>query len=212
MRVLIGCESSGIVRDAFAALGHNAWSCDLKPSERPGNHLTADLLSVLDFIPAWDLLIAHPPCTYLAGSGLHWTVRGVRPLTETLEAAEFVERIVAANIPRIAIENPVGFLSRTLRKPDQIIQPFEFGDDASKATCLWLRGLPPLRPTKRIAGRIVNGCERFANQTDSGQNKLTPSAERPANRSRTYPGIAAAMAEQWGAAIAAAAGKAIDVR
>jgi hypothetical protein len=133
----------------------------------------------------------------LAGSGLHWTARGIRPLSLTEEAVDFVYRLLdeSRSIPQVALENPIGLLSRALRKPDQIIQPWEYGDDASKATCLWLRGLPLLRPTNILPG----GKEaRRANQTPSGQNKLGPSPERAMERAKTYPGIARAMAEQWG--------------
>lgn len=190
LRVLVACEYSGRVRDAFAQLGHDAWSCDLLPSERPGNHLQGDLFDFVD--RDWDLLVAHPPCTYLASSGLHWNKRRPERAALTEEALGFVLRIASLPIPRIAIENPVGCLSTRWRKPDQIIQPWQFGEDASKSTCLWLKGLPPLNPTMVILK------DRYANQTPSGQNRLGPSADRWKERSRTYEGIALAMAEQWG--------------
>lgn len=136
------------------------------------------------------------PTTYLCGSGIHWNNRG-RGWERTEQAVEFVLKLAEAPISQITIENPIGILSTRWRKPDQIIQPYEFGDDASKKTCLWLKGLPLLMPTQRVAGRIVNGRERWANQTDSGQNKLPPSVRRAAMRSETYPGIAAGMAAQW---------------
>ncbi len=199
MKVLVACERSGVVRDAFARLGHDAWSCDLLPSENGGKHIQKDAAIVAYWRgkQKWDLMIAHPPCTYFSSSGLHRTVRGERPLEKTLEALEFVYELIDAPIRKVCIENPIGFLSRALREPDQIIQPHEFGEDASKATCLWLRNLPPLKGTKKIEPRMVNGLPRWANQTDSGQNKLGPSKDRWALRSRTYQGIADAMAQQW---------------
>lgn len=201
MRILIACEFSGVVREAFAARGHDAWSCDLLPCEQGGNHIQGDVLSLLEE-RTWDLMVAHPPCTYLSVSGLHWNKRGRtvdgRPRAElTEEALTFVRRLMAAPIPRIAIENPVGCISTRIRKPSQIIQPYQFGHDASKATCLWLKGLPTLRGTSFVAPRIVAGRPRWANQTDTGQNRLPPTPDRWALRSITYPGIAAAMADQW---------------
>ena len=196
MRVLIACEFSGTVRDAFARKGHDAMSCDLLPTEKPGPHYQGDILDVIH--SGWDLMIAHPPCTYLSSSGLHWNTRRPERAEMTEDALRFVTDLAAADIPRICIENPIGCLSTRWRKPDQIIQPFEFGHDASKATCLWLKGLPKLRPTGLIDPRIVNGRMRWGNQTDSGQNKLGPSADRWAKRSLTYDGIAEAMAQQWG--------------
>lgn len=195
MRVLVACEFSGIVRDAFTDRGHYAMSCDLLPCERPGEHYQGDVRDLLDC--EWDLLIAHPPCTYLCSSGLHWNSRtpGRQALTE--DALEFVRELLAAPIPRIALENPVGCISTRIRKFDQAIQPYQFGHDASKKTCLWLKNLPPLQPTQIIEPRIVNGRSRWANQTDSGQNKLPPSKNRWALRSETYAGIAKAMADQW---------------
>ena len=193
MRVLVACESSGVVRDAFAALGHSATSCDLLPAS--GSHYQGDALDIIG--RGWDLMIAHPPCTYLSASGMHWTTRGLRDPQLTEAALDFVRDLMAAPIPRIAIENPVGAISTRIRKPDQYIQPHQFGADASKRTGLWLKGLPLLSPTEHIAPRIVNGRERWANQTDSGQNKLPPSADRWRERSKTYAGIAAAMAAQW---------------
>ena len=197
MRVLVACESSGTVRDAFDALGHDAWSCDLLPGERPGQHYEDDLFEVLDL--GWDLVIAHPPCTFLSSSGLHWNRRRPERAEQTAAALDFVRRIMAADVPRLAIENPVGCISTQIRRPDQIIQPWQYGDDASKTTCLWLRGLPPLVPTESVLPRMVDGRPRWANQTDSGQNRLGPSPTRWRERSRTYQGIADAMAEQWGA-------------
>jgi hypothetical protein len=142
-------------------------------------------------------MIAHPPCTYLCSSGLHWNKRRPGRAEETEKALEFVRRLLDAPMPRIALENPVGCISTRIRPYDQAIQPYQFGHDASKKTCLWLKNLPPLRPTKMVEPRMVNGKPRWGNQTDSGQNKLPPSADRWAIRSETYQGIAQAMAEQW---------------
>ncbi len=198
MRVLIACEFSGTVRDAFLRAGHYALSCDLLPCESgsSGDHYQGDVRDILDH--GWDLMIAHPPCTYLAASGMHWTTRGLRDPQLTEEALDFVRVLLDAPIARIALENPVGAITRRIRPPDQSIQPWQFGHDASKRTCLWLKNLPPLRPTNVIAPRIIDGRKRWGNQTDSGQNRLGPSADRWKIRSATYPGIAAAMVDQWG--------------
>ena len=196
MRVLIACEYSGSVRDAFRALGHDAMSCDLLPTDVPGPHHQGDVRDVLD--DGWDLMVAHPPCTYLSVSGMHWTARGLRDPQLTEDSLDFVRLLMAAPIPRVAIENPISVISSRIRKPDQIIQPHQFGHDASKSTCLWLKGLPLLRPTSNVEPRIVNGRKRWGNQTDSGQNRLAPSADRWKVRSATYAGIANAMADQWG--------------
>ena len=196
MKVLIACESSGTVRDAFIRSGHDAMSCDMLPTEQPGPHYQGDARDVLG--DGWDLLIGHPPCTYLSVSGMHWTTRGLRDPRLTEDALAFARLLMDAPIARIAIENPVSIISSRIRKPDQIIQPYHFGHDASKKTCLWLKGLPPLRPTSFVDPRIVDGKPRWDNQTDSGQNKLPPSKDRWRIRSKTYQGIADAMAEQWG--------------
>lgn len=196
VKILIACECSGRVRNAFSVRGHDAWSCDLKPSETPGNHIQDDVRNHLD--KGWDLIIAHPDCTYLCSSGLHWNGRRPGRQGRTEEAILFAMMFEKFS-PKVAVENPIGCLSSRWRKPDQIIQPYQFGDDASKSTCLWLKGLPLLKPTIFIEPRIVNGKKRWANQCDSGQNKLGPSPERAAERARTYQGIAEAMAEQWGA-------------
>ena len=195
LRVLVACEFSGTVRDAFAALGHEAWSCDLLPSVTPGLHYQGDVRDILT--QRWDLIIAHPPCTYLSVSGMHWTRRGLRDPQLTEDALEFVRLLMDASCAHVAVENPVSVISSRIRKPDQIIHPWMFGHDASKATCLWLRGLPALTPAQQVEPRIVNGRKRWANQTDSGQNRLGPSPDRWAKRAATYDGIARAMAEQW---------------
>lgn len=251
MRVLVACEYSGTVRDAFAARGHDAWSCDLLPTETPGQHYAGDVRDMLHAAP-WDLMIAHPPCTYLSVSGMHWTTRGLRDPQLTEDALDFVRLLMAAPIPRICVENPISVISSRIRKPEQIIQPWQFGDDASKKTCLWLKGLPQLERTvivppagyRRVAFaddmlececcgepfcpecndhyadcqcpgpmqdelfyKTVDGVlfaseteglkPLWANQTPSGQNKLGPSPDRWKERSKTYQGIADAMAEQW---------------
>jgi len=193
VKVLVACEFSGAVRDAFTARGHDAMSCDLLPAETPGRHYQGDVRDVLG--GGWDLMVGHPPCTYLAVSGLHWNKRRPERALLTEEALEFVGLLLNASIPRIALENPVGCISSRIRKPDQIIQPWQFGHDASKATCLWLKGLPLLQPTHVLPG---GRAARRANQTASGQNKLSPSKDRWKLRSLTYPGIAEAMATQWG--------------
>lgn len=248
-RVLIACEYSGIVRDAFKNAGDHAVSCDFLPTDSPGIHYRGDVSFLLDGWepvvystecmtddesslcqktdldcgecqcigptmsqveyttdndgnllgrpvdhPHWDLMIGHPPCTYLSSSGLHWNkrVKGRQELTD--EALEFVRLLMNAPIAKIALENPIGCISTKIRKPDQIIQPWQFGHDASKQTCLWLKGLPLLVPTDMV--KKPKG-ERYANQTPSGQNKLGPSKDRWKIRSETYRGIADAMAKQW---------------
>jgi hypothetical protein len=211
VRVLAACEYSGVVRDAFIAAGHDALSCDLLPTDSPGPHHQGDVLELLD--QNWDLMVAHPPCTYLTRAGLHWNKRvpGRAELTE--EALDFVRRLMAAPIPRIALENPPGCIGTRIdarqygfatRKATQSIQPYEHGHDAGKLTSLWLKNLPPLMPTRYVEGRVVgtdkrgNPIMRWANQTDSGQNRLGPSEDRWKLRSTTYAGIGAAMADQWG--------------
>ncbi len=196
MRVLVACEYSGVVRDAFIAAGHDAMSCDLLPTDVPGPHCMGDVRDVLS--GGWDLMVAHPPCDYLCVSGMHWTKRGLRDPKLTEDALDFVKLLMDAPIRLVAIENPVGVISTRIRRPDQIIQPYQYGHDASKKTCLWLKNLPLLRPTGFVEPRLVDGKERWANQTDSGQNRLGPSEDRWKERSKTYEGIAKAMAEQWG--------------
>lgn len=251
MRVLVACEYSGVVRDAFKSAGHNAWSCDFLPSESTGAHYEGDVRHMLEgwepvqFTsqcdsdgsgwchlrdvdpsecpcigptqdgveymekdgtlfgrlidhPHWDLMIAHPPCTYLCSSGLHWNSRTAGRSDKTEEALAFVKLLMDAPIPMIALENPVGCISTRIRKPDQIIQPWQFGHNASKSTCIWLKNLSPLISTEIYPPRMVNGKKRWGNQIDSGQNNLAPSEDRWKIRSRTYKGIADAMAQQWG--------------
>ncbi len=181
MRVLVACEFSGAVRDAFAAKGHDAWSCDLLPAETPGQHFECDVLTILD--QGWDLMVAHPPCTHLAVSGARWFKD---KLPEQAEALQFVRQLLDAPIPRIALENPVSIISSRIRKPDQVIQPWQFGHGETKATCLWLKGLPKLVPTDIVEGRTAK------------VHRMPPSPDRWKLRSLTYPGIAAAMAQQWG--------------
>ncbi len=193
MRVIIGCEFSGTVRDAFAKLGHDVLSCDLLPSEKPGNHYIGNVMDIL--YDGFDLLVAHPPCTYLAVSGLHWNGRVPGRAEKTEAALKFVQMLMDAPIDKICIENPVSCISSRIRKPDQIIQPWWFGEDASKKTCLWLKNLPLLAETNRLPG---DNKTRRANQTPGGQNKLGPSPDRWKDRSRTYQGIADAMAMQFG--------------
>jgi len=199
MNILVACEQSGRVRDAFIKRGHKAYSNDLEGVEveglYPDMHLYGDTRWYLN--DGWDMIIAFPPCTHLAVSGARYFAQK-RKDGRQQDAIEFFMDIAEADCPKIAIENPVGIMSTVWRKPDQIIQPYEFGDDASKKTCLWLKGLPLLVPTKRIKGRMVKGKERWANQTGSGQNRLGPSADRAKLRSETYPGISKAMAKQWG--------------
>ncbi len=180
MKVLVACEFSGTVRDAFARLGHDAWSCDLLPTESPGNHYQCDIFDVIE--NGWDLMIAHPPCTHLAVSGARWFKD---KLQEQEAALEFVRKLLSANIPKIALENPVSIISSRIRKPDQIIQPWQFGQGETKATCLWLKNLPKLVHTDIVPGREQR-CWREP-----------PGVDRWKKRSKTYQGIADAMADQW---------------
>jgi hypothetical protein len=181
MRVLVACEYSGTVRDAFIAKGHDAMSCDLLPTDKPGPHYQGDVFDVIN--DDWDLMIAHPPCTHLAVSGARWFKDKV---TEQEEALDFVRKLMNADIGRICIENPVSIISSRIRKPDQTIQPWQFGHGETKRTCLWLKGLPKLVPTDIVDGR------------DQRIWKLPPSPDRWKIRSATFQGIADAMANQWG--------------
>jgi hypothetical protein len=181
MKVLIACEYSGVVRDAFRAVGHDALSCDLLPTEVPGPHYVGDVRDLLN--DGFDLMIAHPPCTHLAVSGARWFGEKQR---EQAEALDFVRLLLNAPIPRIALENPVSIISSRIAKPNQIIQPWQFGHGEMKTTCLWLRGLPKLVPTDIVAGR------------EQRIHRMAPSPDRWKERSRTFTGIAEAMADQWG--------------
>jgi hypothetical protein len=223
LKVLIACESSGNTRREFCKLGHDAWSCDIQAADDGDeHHYQCDVREVLHM--PWDLLISHPTCTYLCSSGLHWNKRRPERAALTEEAVAFARVFIdgpeTAHIPKRVTENPIGCLSSRIRKPEQIIQPWQFGHNASKATCLWIDGLPLLVPTKYIDPRLVccgkvlpddvgkygcPNCEgtmaakpRWVNQTDSGQNNLPPSADRWKIRSETYQGISEAMARQWG--------------
>lgn len=183
MKVLIACEYSGAVRDAFIRGGHDAMSCDLLPTEAPGPHYQGDVRDVLDY--PWDLMIAHPPCTHLSVIGArHFEAKRMDGRQQS--AVSFFMALARAQIPMIAIENPVCIMSSMWRKPDQVIQPWQFGHGETKATCLWLKGLPLLRPTDVVEGR------------ESRIHRMPPSAERWKERSRTFSGIAEAMATQWG--------------
>lgn len=184
MRVLIACEFSGAVRDAFIRKGHDAVSCDLLPTESPGPHIQGDALKAMR-LQRWDMMIAHPPCTHLAVSGArHFAAK--RADGRQQAALEFVQRLLDAPIPRICLENPISIISTAIRKPDQIIQPWQFGYGETKATCLWLKNLPPLVPTNIVDGR------------EARVHRMPPGPNRWKERSRTFLGIAEAMAEQWG--------------
>jgi len=182
MRVLVACEFSGVVREAFRRKGHDAWSCDLLPAEDGSQfHIEGDCIQVLE--DKWDLMVAHPPCTHLAVSGARWFKDKQK---EQAEALDFVKLLLNAPIEKIALENPISIISSKIKKPDQIIQPWQFGHGETKATCLWLKNLPKLKPTKIVDGRIAR------------VHNLPPSPDRWKLRSITYQGIADAMAEQWG--------------
>ena len=181
MKILIACEYSGTVREAFSKLGHDAWSCDILETEIPGNHLQCDVREILG--DGWDMMIAHPPCTHLAVSGARWFKD---KKVEQAEALEFVRLLLDAPIQRIALENPISIISSHIRKPDQIIQPWQFGHGETKATCLWLQNLPKLQPTNIVEGR------------EQRIWKMPPGENRWKERSRTFEGIAQAMASQWG--------------
>ncbi len=182
MKILVACEFSGIVREAFTLRGHDAWSCDLLPTDIDGQHIQGDVAEQLT-LPGWDLMIAHPPCTHLSVSGARWFKDKI---AEQDQAIAFVRLLMNASIERIAIENPISIISTRIRKPSQIIQPWQFGHGETKATCLWLKNLPLLVPTEIVDGR---------------KNRVhaePPGKDRWKNRSRTMQGIADAMAEQWG--------------
>lgn len=214
MKILIACECSGKVREAFRRKGHDVWSCDILPSDIPGQHFKCDVAEIL-YRYDWDMVIAFPPCTDLAVSGARYFKAKQADGRQQKSIAffmQFVEWYKQAKLERIkqerdsvklCIENPICIMSRLYQKPTQIIQPHQFGHDASKSTCLWLHNLRELVPTKKVKGRKVllpSGkiVERWANQTDSGQNRLGPSEKRAALRAETYQGVADAMADQWG--------------
>jgi hypothetical protein len=180
MRVLVACEFSGTVREAFRRAGHDAWSCDLLDTEIPGKHYQGNVMALID--EGWDLMIAHPPCTHLAVSGARWFKD---KKAEQEQALAFVKTLMDAPIPRICIENPISIISSRIRKPDQIIQPWQFGHGETKATCLWLKNLPKLTPTNIVEGR------------EAKVHRMPPGPDRWKERSRTYQGIADAMAAQW---------------
>jgi site-specific DNA-cytosine methylase len=191
MRILVACEFSGTVREALRRAGHDAWSCDILDTDCPGQHINEDVRHVIcgwDGM-GWDGMVAHPPCTHLAVSGSRWFKDKQQ---EQAEALDFVRTLLGAPIERIALENPVSVISTRIRKPDQIIQPWQFGHPEAKATCLWLKNLPKLSPTNVLEPR-----KQWDNQTPSGQNRLGPSPDRWKKRSTTYSGIADAMATQW---------------
>jgi hypothetical protein len=181
LRVLIACEYSGVVRDAFIANGHDAISSDLLPTEQPGPHYQGDVFDIIG--DGFDLMVAHPPRTHLSVSGARWFKD---KQTEQAEALDFVRRLLDAPIPRIALENPISIISTRIRKPDQIIQPWQFGHGETKATCLWLKNLPKLTPTNIVDGRTAR------------VHRMSPGPDRWKERSRTFTGIGEAMADQWG--------------
>jgi len=195
MKVLVACEYSGIVRNAFASKGHDSWSCDILPTESPGNHIQDDILKHLD--KGWDLMIAHPPCTHLAVSGARWFTEGKKPWSLQEEALDFVRKLLDSPIHKIALENPVSVISTKIRKPNQIIQPFQFGHDVSKKTCLWLKNLPNLIPTKIVKPDIIEK-DGYKMSRHHWETFKLPSKIRGKVRSKFYEGIAKAMADQWG--------------
>jgi hypothetical protein len=205
MKVLVACEFSGIVRDAFAVCGHDAWSCDLLPTERRGQHIQGDVLEVLG--NGWDLMVAHPPCTHLAASGARW-FKIKRKDGRQQEGIDFFMALADAPIPRKAVENPIGIMSKIHRKPDQIVHPYQFGHEVQKATCLWLTGLPLLVPTNIVGRGMIyvdpRGHKHGGEHTMRAKRGYSPLMLLPRNeerwkiRSRTFQGIASAMAEQWG--------------
>ena len=205
MKVLVACEFSGIVRDAFRRCGHDAWSCDLLETEAPGPHLQCDVRDILD--DGWDMMIAHPPCTHLAVSGARWWKEKQKDGRQQ-SGIDFFMDLARANIPRTAIENPVGIMSKAYRRPDQIIQPWQFGHEVQKTTCLWLYNLPPLKPTKIVdrgmiyvdpRGHKHGGVHTMrAKRCYSPLMRLSRTEARWKIRSRFWTGIADAMAQQWG--------------
>ena len=202
-KILIACEESQAVCKAFRELGHEAYSCDILPCSggHPEWHIQGDVLEQLD--KEWDLMIAHPPCTHLAVSGARWFTEGKKPWSLQEEALEFVRKLMEAPIDKICVENPVSVISTKIKKPDQYIQPWQFGHEASKKTCLWLKNLPKLEPTKIVdkGESVIYKSGRTMPKWYADAWKL-PKEERAKLRSKTYPGIAKAMAEQWGSQLA----------
>ena len=192
MKILVACEFSGIVRDAFRAKGHDAISCDLLPTESEGPHYQGDIRDIL--YDKWDMVLAFPPCTHLASSGARWFKEKQKDGRQQ-QGIDFFNLFTNLDCPKVMIENPIGIMSTHYRKPDQIIQPWQFGHEESKKTCLWLKGLPFLKPTNI---KMLPKSGYWTNQTPSGQNKLGPAPDRAKNRSKTYLGISKAMGEQWG--------------
>jgi hypothetical protein len=193
MRVLVACEFSGIVRDAFIAKGHDAWSCDIIPSERPGNHFQCDVMEIIN--DGWDMMIAHPPCTHLAVSGAAW-FKEKRQDGRQQDGIDFFMAMINAPIEKIAVENPICIMSTHYRKPDQIIHPYMFGQEFSKPTCLWLKNLPKLIPTN-LVGKGEFMTSKNGHRGAKWNWGLPPSPDRAKIRSRTFQGIAEAMAFQW---------------
>lgn len=206
MKILVACEESQAITKELRALGHIAFSCDLQECSggHPEWHFNRDVFEIIDL--GWDMMIAHPPCTYLSVSGLHWNKKDPVRAQKTEDGLKFVQRLMDSDIPKIAIENPVSCISSRIRKPEQIVNPYQFGDDASKKTCLWLKGLPKLEPTEYVEPRMVDGKKRWGNQTDDGQNFMLDENGKVMGwntdaikkaRSKTFPGLAKAIAEQW---------------
>ncbi len=203
MKILVACEYSGVVRDAFRRLGHDAWSCDIIPTDAdPTYHIQCDVLEIID--QGWDMMIAHPPCTYLTVAGNKWLKPEYKDRfpdreKQMYEAAEFFIKLANAPINKIAIENPVGRMSSLYRKPDQIIQPYQFGHSVRKSTCLWLKGLPPLEPTNIVSYEIdVFQSDNTQSKCHTETGHIRDRKERSKVRSKTFQGIADAMAQQWG--------------
>lgn len=206
MRILVACEESQTITKELRALGHIAFSCDLQECSggHPEWHFNRDVFEIIDL--GWDMMIAHPPCTYLSVSGLHWNKKDAERRQKTEDGLAFVQKLMNANIPKIAIENPVSCISSRIRKPEQIVHPYHFGDDASKKTCLWLKGLPRLKHTEYVEPRLIEGKKRWGNQTDDGQNFILDERGKVMGwntdaikkaRSKTFQGLAKAIAEQW---------------
>ncbi len=195
MKVLVACEFSGIVREAFTKRGHDAWSCDLLDTEIPGQHIKGDVLEILD--DGWDLMIAHPPCPYLTNTAVSWLHKRPERWAELDKAADFFRLFLEHPCERICVENPIPHkyaVERIGRKYDQLVQPYMFGHPERKATCFWLKGLPPLRETNNVKKEM----EMLPKNQQQRLHYLPPSEDRWKNRSRTYQGIAEAMATQWG--------------